>query len=80
MVATLLQNRWQFCSRICIIQQKVLSPNDFNILNAVEERLLQFQEHYERIAKPFKWKFTREDLTKMLKKISKQPEDLALLA
>ena len=63
-----------------IIQRKVLTPNDFNSLNAVEERLLQFQEHYERIAKPFEWKFTREDLTKMLKKISKQSEDLALSA
>jgi hypothetical protein len=63
-----------------IIQRKILTPNDFDSLNAVEERLLQFQEHYERIAKPFEWKFTREDLTKMLKKISKQSKELALSA
>jgi len=63
-----------------IIQRKVLTPNDFDSLNAVEERLIQFQEHYERIAKPFEWKFTREDLTKMLKKLSQQSEDLALSA
>ncbi len=63
-----------------IIQRKVLTPNDFDSLEAVEERLLQFQEHYEKIAKPFEWKFTREELLKMLKKLSKQSEDLALSA
>ncbi len=63
-----------------IIQRKVLTPNDFVCLEAVEERLLQFQEHYEKIAKPFEWKFSREDLSKMLKKLSKQSGDLALSA
>ena len=63
-----------------IVQRKVLTPNDFDCLEAVEERLLQFQENYERIAEPFEWKFTREDLTKMLKKLSKRSEELALSA
>src|SRR3989337_1823342 len=48
-----------------IIQRKVLTPNDFPSLEAVKERLHKFQEHYEKIAKPFEWKFTREDLSKM---------------
>ena len=63
-----------------IVQRKVLTPNDFDCLEAVEERLLQFQENYERIAEPFEWKFTREDLTKMLKKLPKRSEELALSA
>jgi hypothetical protein len=63
-----------------IVQRKVLTPNDFDCLDAVKERLFQFQEHYEKIAKPFEWNFTREDLTKMLRKLSKQSEDLALSA
>ena len=63
-----------------IVQRKVLTPNDFDCLEAVERRLFQFQEHYERIAKPFEWKFTREDLTDMLKKLSKQSGELALSA
>jgi DDE superfamily endonuclease len=42
-----------------IVQRKVLQPNDFNDLAAVEERLLRFGRHYEQVAQPFEWKFTR---------------------
>ncbi len=52
-----------------IVQRKVLTPNDFPSLAAVEERLLAFQTHYETIARPFEWKFTRRDLAKLLNKI-----------
>jgi hypothetical protein len=52
-----------------IIQRKVLTPNDFSSLDEVKSRLFQFQERYEQIAKPFEWKFTRDDLSKMLSKI-----------
>ena len=30
---------------------------------------MDFQRYYEQIAKPFEWKFTREDLTALLKKL-----------
>lgn len=63
-----------------IIQRKVLTPNDFQSLEAVEERLLQFQDRYEEIAKPFEWKFTRDDLSKLLMRLSKHSEDLRLSA
>jgi hypothetical protein len=53
-----------------IIQRKVLTPNDFPSLATVEKRLLAFQAHYESIAKPFEWKFTRRDLTYLLDKIN----------
>jgi hypothetical protein len=49
-----------------IIQRKVLTPNDFTSLAEVEDRLLRFQEHYEQIAAPFEWKFTRADLHDLL--------------
>ena len=35
----------------------MISPD----LNAVAERLLNFQYHWEAIGKPFEWKFTRRD-------------------
>jgi len=63
-----------------IIQRKVLTPNDFQSLEAIEERLLQFQDHYEEIAKPFEWKFTRDNLSKLLIRLSKHSEDLRLSA
>jgi len=51
-----------------VLQRKVLTPNDFKNLEDLERRILGFQEEYEKIAKPFKWKFTREDLKKILAK------------
>ena len=63
-----------------IIQRKVLMPNDFPSLEAVKERLSKFQEHYEKIAKPFEWKFTREDLSNLLIKLSHPSQELAYAA
>jgi len=55
-----------------IIQRKVLSPNDFSGLDALAERLLEFQYYWEATAKPFEWKFTRQDLVKVLSKCTHQ--------
>ncbi len=53
-----------------IVQRKVLTPNEFDSLNAVEDRLLAFQERYEKVAHPFDWKFTRDDLIALMDKLS----------
>ena len=53
-----------------IVQRKVLTPNDFPDLNAVAERLLDFQYYWETTARPFEWKFTRQDLAELLAKTS----------
>lgn len=55
-----------------IVQRKVLTPNDFPSLAAVEERLLAFQRHYEAVAQPFQWTFTRRDLAKWLDKLAQR--------
>ena len=52
-----------------VIQRKVLSPNDFEPIAEVTDRLLRFQQHYEQAAKPFRWKFTRRDLDSLIKRI-----------
>jgi DDE superfamily endonuclease len=51
-----------------ILQRKALTPNDFSSLPELAERLLAFERHYETIAKPFEWRFTRRDLNRMLHK------------
>lgn len=57
-----------------IIQRKVLTPNDFPSLEALADRLYHFERHYEVIAKPFQWKFTRIDLDKLMQKLkAKEP-------
>jgi hypothetical protein len=53
-----------------IVQKKTLTPNDFPNLEAVKKRLLDFQIRYQKIARPFKWKFTRKDLKEKLELIS----------
>ena len=53
-----------------VVQRKVLTPNDFPDLKTVEQRLLDLQSRYEKIAKPFKWNFTKDDLNRFLSKIS----------
>lgn len=52
-----------------IVQRKVLTPNDFPCLEAVEQRLSQFARYYESIARPFHWKFTRANLAALLGKM-----------
>jgi hypothetical protein len=52
-----------------ILQRKALTPNDFPSLEAVQERILSFQNYYETIASPFEWKFTRRDLDALLGRI-----------
>ena len=63
-----------------IIQRKVLTPNDFDSLELLAERLERFERHYELIAKPFEWKFTREDLAKLIQRLQPQPQHVTALA
>jgi hypothetical protein len=63
-----------------IVQRKVLTPNDFPSLAAVKQRLLAFQTHYEAMAEPFEWKFTRHDLAWLLNKFRSRSEPLLRIA
>lgn len=53
-----------------VVQRKLLTPNNFSDLVTLESKLLNFQAHYEKVAKPFKWKFTKDDMKNILCKIS----------
>jgi len=55
-----------------IVQRKVLTPNDFQSLNELEQCLLAFQRRYQETASPFQWTFTRKDLATLLAKIEKK--------
>src|SRR5256886_15927842 len=52
-----------------IIQRKVLTPNDFSSRQELADRLLAFGRHYETIARPFEWRFTRHELTRLLRRV-----------
>jgi hypothetical protein len=62
-----------------VVQRKVLQPNNFTDLDALGQTLLAFARHYEQIAQPFNWKFTRRDLHQLLARLD-QPNPLQLAA
>lgn len=60
-----------------IVQRKVLTPNDFPYLEALERQLLAFGRRYEQIAQPFEWKFTRADLDRLAQRLELPAADAA---
>jgi hypothetical protein len=56
----------------------VLQPNNFADLDTLERTLLAFRRRYEQIAKPFEWKFTRQDLHKVLERLNQPTAQLQL--
>jgi len=63
-----------------IVQRKALTPNDFDSLAALAERLLRFADHYRQIARPFEWTFSRTDLDRVLARIAAHDPQLTLAA
>jgi hypothetical protein len=57
-----------------IVQRKALTPDDFVTPDEVRDRLLGFQRHYQRVARPFEWRFTRADLARLLQRCSAPPQ------
>ena len=49
-----------------ILQRKALTPADFASQPAVADRILGFQQHYQTVARPFAWRFTRRDRARLL--------------
>ena len=55
-----------------MLQQKVLAPNEFESFEELENKILSFQTEYEKVSKPFEWKFTRDDLKKLLSRFEEE--------
>jgi DDE superfamily endonuclease len=53
-----------------IVGRKVVTPNDFTDLDQISDRLAAFAERYNTIAEPFDWRFTRDDLDRLLERIA----------
>jgi hypothetical protein len=63
-----------------IVQRKALTPNEFDSLDALAQRLLSFSDRYRQIARPFDWTFTRTDLDRLLTGIGAHQPELRLAA
>jgi transposase len=49
-----------------VLERKVLTPSDTDSLDGLAGRILSFQAEYELLARPFEWRFTRADLSRLL--------------
>jgi hypothetical protein len=63
-----------------IVQRKVLEPNDFENLADVARTLNDFEHHWNQIAEPFDWRFTRNDLAALLDRLAAHEPQLQLVA
>ena len=57
-----------------------LTPNDFASLQTVVKRLDAFEHHYNEVAKPFEWTFTRRDLADLIARVADHEPRLKLAA
>ena len=60
--------------RAGVIQRREPHPGDFPGLGTLSYTLLAFVNRYNRTAQPFNWKFTADDLTALLHRISQREQ------
>ena len=63
-----------------IVQRKLLEPNDFDNLADLARTLNAFERHWNEIAEPFDWNFTRDDLAAVLERLAAHEHQLQLAA
>lgn len=54
-----------------IVQRKIVKPQDFPDLEALENRLRAFQDRYNASARPFDWRFGRTALHDLLQRVER---------
>lgn len=63
-----------------IVQRKLLEPNDFTDLAELARTLNAFEHHWNEIAEPFDWRFTRDDLAALITRLGAHEPQLQLAA
>ena len=63
-----------------IIQRKLLEPNDFSDLALLARTLNEFEHHWDKVAEPFDWQFTRDDLAALIERLTSHEPQLRLAA
>jgi len=54
-----------------VLQRKALVPYDFEDLDEAAAAVLAFEKHYNAVARPFDWRFTRASLNQLLARVQK---------
>ena len=63
-----------------IVQRKVLAPNDFEDVADVARTLNAFERHWNEVAEPFDWRFTRNDLAALIERLAAHQPQIRLAA
>ena len=63
-----------------ILQRKVRTPNDYENLAVLARTLNQFEQHWNEVAEPFEWNFTRDDLAEPMDRLAPHEPELRLAA
>jgi len=63
-----------------IVQRKLLEPNDFDDAAEVARTLNVFERHWNEIAEPFAWDFTRDDLAALIERLTAHEPQFQLAA
>jgi len=53
-----------------ILQRKAISPVDFDNLDDLATRILNFQKRYNTTAEPFDWRYSQDDLNNFLTRLT----------
>jgi len=62
-----------------VVPRTVKTNSDFTDLAEVEQRLVGFEKRYKTTARPFRWKFTRDDLRDLLARIDQHEQQEAAI-
>ena len=65
---------------LSVVQRKVLTPDDFGSPEELHNRILAFQAHYQEVAKPFQWTFTRKDLAQLMARLGQKDPQVQRVA
>ncbi len=63
-----------------ILQRKVLTPNSFEDLAVLARTLNGFERHWNEVAEPFEWDFTREKLAALMERLAAREPQLRMAA
>jgi transposase len=53
-----------------VVQRKLLTPDNHASLQVLAQQLTSFEARYNQVARPFDWRFNRDDLDRLLERIA----------
>ena len=65
---------------VSILERKALTPREFDSLEALAERIMAFQHHWQQIAEPFRLDLHTANLDALMTRLAARDNSLRLVA